>query len=93
MPVKPTLPAVSMKPNATRPIPDQLTPASANALVESRSAVIFDLCEQQEFAEEHIAGAQPMPLCELPPNDCRRTRLQFSTVAWGNARERLLRRN
>lgn len=43
------------------------TPATANPLVESGPAVILDVREHHEFAEEHIASAQSLPLSGLDP--------------------------
>jgi rhodanese-related sulfurtransferase len=56
-----------MKPDKSKPVPHQLTPTAANALVESGSAVIFDVREHREFLEEHISGAQSLPMSELSP--------------------------
>ena len=56
-----------MKPDTNKAVPQQLTPAAANALVESGVAVIFDVREHREFSEEHISGAQSLPVSGLKP--------------------------
>jgi len=50
-----------------KPVPKELAPASANTMVEQEAAVIFDVREPHEFAEEHIVGAQSLPLSVLDP--------------------------
>ena len=54
-------------PDTRKLVPEQLTPGSANALVGRGAAVIFDVRERQEFAEEHISGAQSLPVSALDP--------------------------
>jgi len=49
--------------------PKELAPASAKVLVEQQAAVIFDVREAHEFAEEHIAGAQSLPSSALDPKE------------------------
>jgi len=56
-----------MIPDARIPDPEQLSPDSAKALVERQAAVIFDVREPDEFAEEHVAAAQSLPLSALDP--------------------------
>jgi rhodanese-related sulfurtransferase len=54
-------------PDTRKLVPEQLAPASANTLVEQQAAVILDVREPREFAEEHILGAQSLPLSSLDP--------------------------
>lgn len=46
---------------------DQLTPEAAMTQVRQQAAVIFDVRELHEYGQEHIAGAQSLPLSVLAP--------------------------
>lgn len=43
----------------------ELDPATVNGLLESGEAVLVDVREEEEFAEERIAGAHLMPMSDF----------------------------
>ena len=43
----------------------ELDPASVNTLLQSGEAVLVDVREDEEFAEEHIAGSQLYPMSDF----------------------------
>ena len=42
-----------------------LTPAGAVQLMNREKAVVIDVCEANEFAQEHLVGAKNIPLSQL----------------------------
>ena len=42
-----------------------LTPAGAVQLINREKAVVVDVCEPDEFAQEHLVGAKNLPLSQL----------------------------
>lgn len=53
--------------DASKPAVEQIPAATARALAEREDAVIIDVREPHEFEEEHIAGAQSIPVSSLNP--------------------------
>lgn len=43
----------------------ELDPATVNTLLQSGEAVLVDVREDEEFAEEHIAGSQLYPMSDF----------------------------
>lgn len=54
--------------NAATPLPLEVTPADARALVIESSGVIIDVREKWEWKVCRIAGARHIPLREVPQN-------------------------
>jgi rhodanese-related sulfurtransferase len=81
-------------PDARKADPEQLAPDSAKALVQRQAAVIFDVREPHEFAEEHIAGAHSLPLSTLDPQQLPADKIAILYCGAGkrccNAAEQLL---
>lgn len=46
----------------------ELEPADVAALVERREAVLVDVREEEEFAEERIAGSHLQPMSDFEPD-------------------------
>lgn len=46
----------------------ELEPADVEALVASRQAVLVDVREEEEFAEERIAGSLLQPMSDFEPD-------------------------
>ena len=76
---------------------DEVDAGTLRALLEAGEAVLIDVREIDEFAEEHIPGALHFPLSSLDPADLprpARQRLVLQCLSGGRsarARERLHR--
>lgn len=68
--------------DSLKPVSEQISPTTANDLLKRQEAVIFDVRESEEFAEEHIAGARSLPLSAVDPQQLTPApgRLRLSTA-------------